>query len=484
MEYFKKFWDYLFNWSVGPPQVDRQLAKRVNLTNKLAVVFTVLVWSYIPIFLLMEAPVPTVMVFIIGCLYATVLITNRLGKYNAARLLFLTVVNGILVAWSAILGKQAGIHYMAFIWIGMPLVIYQLKDKWQIVYGIVMTHIAMATVELMARFDLYPPLAPLPPIAELILYESLIELAFIVIIFIILYFYIGNERSEKELEAINQRMEEAYNTLEQRQRVIEDNLNYAHQLQKSILPSERQMSRLLPDHFVLWYPKDVVGGDFYWIHHDDDTPRTMVALVDCTGHGVPGAFMSMLGNSLLKMVAAGRKIEKPGIVLEEMNTEIQGSFQSDADRTGRHDGMVASLCIWQYERESLLFAGAKQSIIIADSQGVSLIKGDNKTLGGFQRKVKPPVTSHHINVKPDTTIYMTTDGLIDQNGKFEGQDLEKLGARRLLGWIEKNHHRDLSEQKVLLTRMIKELLSSEEQLDDITIIAFRPRSPRTSTAIH
>lgn len=261
-----KFWNSIFNWK-PKEKITNQLLKRVTLTNKLGVGFTIAVLIYLPL-LAQIHPLVGWITLGVAINYIFSIILTRSGSYTFSRFMIILNLNAVITGYSIMLGKNSGSSLLLFVSIALPLVLFQLEDKLQIIIGIFLSFIGFAVVEVFSSFP-EAILFKLEPQQNSILYMTMFPISMLLVIFVVLYFYLGNERSERALGKVNEKMEVAYKTLEERQNVIEDNLEYAQRLQRSILPATAQLAQCVQEHFVIWRPKDVVGGDFYWAHKDE-----------------------------------------------------------------------------------------------------------------------------------------------------------------------------------------------------------------------
>lgn len=257
-----------------------------------------------------------------------------------------------------------------------------------------------------------------------------------------------------------------------KQEQILSSLRYAQKVQEAIMPSEEKLKRYLNDHLVIYKPKDYVSGDFYWITQKED--YTFIAVVDCTGHGVPGAFMSMIGTILLYKVVIQQRNFDPSDALTILNQEIKETLQQEEVNGEKNsDGMDLSLIRIENTSESereVLFAGAKGNLVYNHKNGLHRIKGSNLSIGGKERKKKDKCKfeTHTVTLNKQDTIYLMSDGFVDQNNSMR----KKFGTTRMNKLLDEIKYLDLSEQKERLLEALDEHQGQEEQRDDITIFAF------------
>ncbi|MCP4213083.1 MAG: SpoIIE family protein phosphatase, partial [bacterium] len=255
---------------------------------------------------------------------------------------------------------------------------------------------------------------------------------------------------------------------------IMGSIRYAERIQSAILPDKDRIATLLPDHFVIFRPKDIVSGDFYWINRVED--KVFVAVIDCTGHGVPGAFMSMIGNTLLNDIINDKKIADPAMILEHLNNGIRLALKQETDRSDTHDGMDVCLCVIDVatSEKQLAFTGARRSLFIvrkgSGKPEFQEIKGTRQSIGGRQKSGKKKEFARcDLQLESGDIFYLTTDGFIDQQDDHE----VRFGSKRLREFLLKISQKSVAEQKESLLVELGAHQGAEEQRDDITIIGVR-----------
>lgn len=266
-----------------------------------------------------------------------------------------------------------------------------------------------------------------------------------------------------------QQLQETNKDLKSKNLQIARSILAAEHIQKAILPYQGKIKRLLKDYFIIYRPKDVVSGDFYWI--SEVAGKTIVATVDCTGHGVPGAFMSLIGNTLLDRIVRLWGIVSPAEILTSLHEEIYLVLRQK--HTKNNYGMDITLVSMEKVADSnkyqLTFAGAKSSLYYqAEGEELQELKGTRKSIGGKQNEAKK-FENQSVVLAAGTMIYMLTDGLQDQHNRAK----EKLGSLHLKGFLAENSHLDLEEQKRKTERMIENRLEGVEQRDDILLLGYK-----------
>ncbi|MFW6218681.1 MAG: ligand-binding sensor domain-containing protein [Bacteroidota bacterium] len=251
---------------------------------------------------------------------------------------------------------------------------------------------------------------------------------------------------------------------------ITDSINYAKRIQEALLPSEKAFAKILKDSFVLHKPKDIVSGDFYWINEVDN--KIFLAAVDCTGHGVPGAFMSIIGFELFRRITNNLKISNPAEILKMINEDFEELF-NDVDNITLRDGMDIAFSVIDKKERKLTYAGAFNPIYLIRENKIIEVKGERFSVGlDDQGPDNHPVfKNHEIEIQDDDVFYMFSDGYADQ---FGGPDGKKFKYRRFRHLLLSIHKLSMSEQKDYLNDTIEAWKGHLDQVDDILILGFRP----------
>lgn len=277
----------------------------------------------------------------------------------------------------------------------------------------------------------------------------------------------SNEELNSTLFLVNQQK----NEIEKQKTIVEDahqqiqqSINYASRIQNAILPLQSTFDALLPHHFIFFKPRDVVSGDFYYIREVNN--KIILAAVDCTGHGVPGAFMSFIGYLSLNVLTVIMKITSTNEILNQMHQGIRRSLRQK--ETQNKDGMDMTIVSIDKENKILEFAGAKNPLIFVQNGELHQIKGDIFAIGGDQRDVK--FTAHKIDIAQPTTFYLFSDGYQDQFGGSEGRKFMVKRFRELLFEI---HEKPMQEQKTILQETLVNWMGDTKQIDDILVIGFK-----------
>ncbi len=247
---------------------------------------------------------------------------------------------------------------------------------------------------------------------------------------------------------------------------ITDSIEYALRIQTALLPSLELFSDKI-DHFVLYKPRDIVSGDFYWVAEVDGNQQVIIA-ADCTGHGVPGAFMSMLGVSFLNEIILSKGIIQPDRIMNTLREDVIRSLKQQEETSDVKDGMDMCICLLDPDKRSLQFAGANNPLWIISNGELTEIKGDKMPVAIHESMA--PYTNHWIDLKKGDTFYVFSDGYSDQFGGENQKKFLSKNFKRVLGELQK---KSMLEQGAELDRIFEEWRKDVEQIDDVTVIGVR-----------
>ena len=277
-----------------------------------------------------------------------------------------------------------------------------------------------------------------------------------------------NERIlEEKVKLRTEEVVKQRETLEDLYNDVTDSIKYAKRLQNSILPTASKIADICPDSFVYFKPKDIVSGDFYWFEKVDDL--SLYAAVDCTGHGVPGAFMSLVGANGLNKIVRENKITKPSEILNELNKYVSESLNHEDRVDAIRDGMDMTLCTIDYKHMKLQFAGANNPLYIVRDNNFIIVKGDKFSISSFDENEKS-FTNNEIDIQKEDVIYVFSDGYADQ---FGGKKDKKFMYKRFRNLILKSHKKPIETQKQILNSELNKWMGNTDQIDDILVIGLR-----------
>ncbi|UCG27352.1 MAG: SpoIIE family protein phosphatase [Bacteroidales bacterium] len=276
------------------------------------------------------------------------------------------------------------------------------------------------------------------------------------------------EEQAKILAERNEELKEAYHEIEEQKEHIMDSIHYAKRIQTAILPPDTYVHSLIKDMFILYKPKDIVSGDFYWMIEKDGL--IMVSAVDCTGHGVPGAFMSIVGYNQLNYAVNVKKARGAAEILEELNNGVTETLREKKGPDSVKDGMDMALCVLNLTEMTLDFAGAYNPLILIRDKEMIQYKGDKFPIGSYEGDQPPRFTNHQIEVAEGDHLYMFSDGYADQFGGAENKKFMIKNFRELLMEI---HFKPVDEQKEILDKTIMDWMGEHEQVDDILVMGIK-----------
>jgi ligand-binding sensor domain-containing protein/serine phosphatase RsbU (regulator of sigma subunit) len=248
---------------------------------------------------------------------------------------------------------------------------------------------------------------------------------------------------------------------------ITDSLKYARKIQSSINPPDELLDKLLPDHFLINKPKDIVSGDFCWYTQTND--KIIVTVADCTGHGVPGAMMSILGINSLNEIIINYGITEPSRVLEFLRLKVITSLSQHSKDSPSFDGINLGLCVIDQKTMSVQFSGAINNMVHIQDGVLNLIRADRIPIGVSDLEHKP-FTDNEFQGKKGDVLYLFSDGFQDQ---FGGEREKKFSSKRFIDLLFSLHHKPIPEQKKELENTLSNWMGDNEQTDDITILGFR-----------
>ena len=248
---------------------------------------------------------------------------------------------------------------------------------------------------------------------------------------------------------------------------ITDSIIYASTIQETILPHANVFKNYFKESFVFFKPRDIVSGDFYWINYRKG--KVYIALADCTGHGVAGAFMSMIGYTLLNGIIEEISDPSPAAILEKLNEKILASLHQHD--TQHDDGMDVAICAYDIKSHTIEFAGANQNIAVAINNSVIIYQGDIFSIGGtFGNKANNSFTNHYINIDNTATVYLYSDGYQDQFGESANQ---KFMSTQFISLLQNICMLTISEQHETISNTFMKWKGSQKQTDDVLVIGLR-----------
>lgn len=272
----------------------------------------------------------------------------------------------------------------------------------------------------------------------------------------------------EELRAAQDILSEQKDQLEVQHQKITHSIRYAERIQRSVLPADSMMNRLFPENFILYLPKDIVSGDFYWAAQKDK--RRILAVVDCTGHGVPGALMSIVGSNTLNELFNEKNVTEPAQILNQLHEGIRHKLSQVESQN--HDGMDIGICSLDQQEDGtfrLMFAAAKQTLFVMRKGELLELDGDRKSIGGANAGDVRDFSTKELTLERGDILYFTTDGFIDQNSP----DRVRFNKKRFRSLIEEVYQQSIQTQRNGFEKTLADHQKSAEQRDDITVIGIK-----------
>ena len=288
-------------------------------------------------------------------------------------------------------------------------------------------------------------------------FELVLEIG-IFIILISLYFIYRQLKTTKTQKAL----------IEEKQIEITDSINYAKKIQDSLLISTVSLKEFIPESFIFFKPKDIVSGDFYWIHKNNDG-TIFFTVADCTGHGVPGAFMSMIGNSLLNENIIENKIEDTGLILDNARASIIKSLHQKDISSESRDGMDMALCKYNPKNKTVEYSGANNPLIHISGEIINKIKSDSQPIGIYSGKLKS-FNKNKVKVKEGDMLYLFSDGFHDQ---FGGEKGKKYMSGKFYKFLLSITKENTEKQSKLIENEFERWRGAFEQIDDVCVMGVR-----------
>ncbi len=273
----------------------------------------------------------------------------------------------------------------------------------------------------------------------------------------------------QNLQIANNKILAVNEEMRKKNKQLTDSIQYAKRIQTAAMPNKSEVKKLLPSNFIFFRPRDIVSGDYYWMRQIGNW--TIVMAADCTGHGIPGAFMSMLGISLFNEIARRPEINNVAMSLDILRKELKQTLGQTDYRTQTSDGIDLSIIAIDKKKRVMQYAGANNAIFVIQDDELTVYKADKMPVGVYIKET--PFNNHVINIKPGDQIYMFSDGYTDQ---FGGNHQRKFTRKRFEKLIYANRHKTMEQQYETLKKVYEIWAKDEEQLDDILVIGIRIES--------
>lgn len=292
-------------------------------------------------------------------------------------------------------------------------------------------------------------------------------LIIVTLLLIILIVRFRERQLQKEKRILEEKVKERTAEIEAQKEEITSSIEYASRIQLAMLPMHDNFRHFFPEHFILFRPRDIVSGDFYWIGEDEN--HVFLTVADCTGHGVPGAFMSTLGISTLNEIITNKRDLHANTILNLLRDKIKTSLHQTGKMGEAADGMDVSLCVLNKKRNVLEYSGAFNPLFLFQKGELKEYKADRMPIGIFVRE-KATFTNYEIKVSKGDTVYLFSDGITDQFGGPDGSKYKKSTLKKLLSEI---HEKPLAEQQLIIENEFEKWKGDGDQIDDVTVIGIR-----------
>jgi serine phosphatase RsbU (regulator of sigma subunit) len=431
-------------------------AQKVRMLNGISFVSSLVFGSYIPVFFVLQIQ-GAILFATFGCVISLFPIyLNHLGKYMLARLFFCIVTSVYLAVGSISFGKVVGMEHSLFALSVTPLIFFKKKrDIWGVIS---LTVLLFAAAEVSSYY--------LNPIFTHPVFEYS-YIANVLITFVLLFVTVNAFRYEHE----------SYEKLiERKNENITDSLKYAQRIQKAILGNEEEILCNFKEGFIFFKPKDIVSGDFFWFSQiffntEKKSSYRILIAADCTGHGVPGAFMTVMGNALLDEIVNERATVMPHLILHELDKKIIATLQKQ--NFSQNDGMDMVVLVIEEKDDhtkQVHWAGAKNPLYYIRQGQLYEIKGDKFPIGGNPLKNSKVFYTRTLPLEENDIFYLFTDGFQDQ---FGGQENKKYMVKRFRNFLLNISHLPLSEQGEKLAQEFFAWKGKREQTDDVLVMGIK-----------
>lgn len=440
---------------IGISEEDEFKHKEVVLMNKLVFISAALMILMIPIEVLINGWELVWLEVCIALICSTALIFNFYGYFNFAKIYFFIVASSIIFSLGLIIGKGSANDLFFFPVFIFPAMLFHNKKL----------IIALSA----CAFFLFISMTYLLDVVEPIIYvrpeiKSTIRYFFYIIVFTVVFFEIYyfktiNIKFHKLLELKNKEI------AHKNQEII-DSINYAKRIQDAILLPIDLVKNYLPNSFIIFKPKDIVAGDFYWVEEVEG--KVIFAAADCTGHGVPGAMVSVVCHNALNQALREYKLTDPGKILDKTRELVIQQFSKSKQNV--KDGMDISLCVLDKKNNTLRYAGANNPLWLLRKSDVEIneIKPNKQAIGKVDAAQN--FTTHKVELESGDQLYIFTDGFADQ---FGGEKGKKYKYKPFKDLLIANRNKTLNEQSALILKEFENWKKDLEQVDDVCIIGFR-----------
>ena len=417
----------------------------------LTCISTALIYSIL--FAFLGENIPAILDFLLVVLFLPSLILNATKKYQLAKYFLIINTNLAILAVIIVYGQIYRNELFFIISSILGIIIFKSKINGIISFLISITFFLVSKLLL----STIPPLYPTDESLTFML--SIIGLISVALIAYLLIIYIKKETIDYETKIIS-----AFENLEEKKHYILDSLNYAANIQKSVLGDKQHILKNFKDGFIIFKPKDIVSGDFYWFANKNN--KRIIAAADCTGHGVPAAFMTIMGNEILNEIVYQNNIDRPDKILQQLDLKIIERLTNDGSLE-KEDGMDISILAIDDENNKIFYAGAKSPLYIVKNNKILEKKPSSFPIGSQQYSKNKIYELKEIQYEKNMNFYMLSDGYQDQ---FGGPKNKKFLKKKLRELILSVNSLSMIEQRKKLEFELASWMKSTDQTDDILII--------------
>ena len=454
---FKNFWHKVTNRGVTPG-LDFNVRNKIRIFNSSIFIIGSIYIFYTLVGFLRGQDLAASLTFLSWAISAFCLYLMSQRKYELAYHITSSLGIVFLFTFSLLYGETNS-TYIFFLFI--PVASLVLFDNFNVcLIYFILTLISIITVKI-----LFHKIPTYYPDEELNKYLGLFNIFMTTALL-----YLAVRMFKYENLIYSKEINEQRDVIEEKNKDIVSSIHYAKRIQKALLASDHLLEKHLPEHFVLYKPKDIVSGDFYWGELIDD--KFLLCTGDCTGHGVPGAFMSLLGVSFLNEIVKERKITRPDLVFNHLRNDIIKVLNPEGTLDEGKDGMDAVLCSFDFKNMALEFACANNPIWIIRENKLLEFKPDKQPIGMYQihEGEQDPFNLQTFNLQKEDMVYAFTDGYADQFGGSKGK---KFKYKHFQETLLKICNTPLKDQQASLNKIIEDWKGSLDQVDDILVIGIR-----------
>lgn len=295
----------------------------------------------------------------------------------------------------------------------------------------------------------------------------------IILIFLPVSLFIGYmsnllQNQKKEIKQSRDKLKSTYETLASYNQRMIDSLHYAEMIQKSLLPGLDRMKTESPDSLIIWMPKDIVGGDIFYMFSYSES--SVIALIDCTGHGVPGAFLTMIAYTEIRKIILEQGCHDPAEILKRLNLSMKNVLHKGKEKQMVDDGLDAAVIEVNHTKSCFRFAGARIPLFFIKDGQVVMVKGDKQSIGYMSSDENHIFTNHTVTHDGHCWAYLKTDGYTDQLG---GENRQRFGTKQFKTLIAETYQEPFSIQRKIFLKALFDHQGSNDQVDDITVIGLK-----------